>query len=112
MVKIDNITLNPDQNWARILYPDPNSMYSDLTGDQALLAGVQVEVVEGVVDGLDLPHLDEPDLGEILNVMMSFHWLVFRADIATYFRFLTKQLNRNQYLFFLTTAMIFGLAIQ
>ncbi len=33
-----------------------------LTSDEALLAGVQVEVVEGVVDGLDLPHLDEPHL--------------------------------------------------
>ena len=33
-----------------------------LTGNQALLAGVKVEVVECVVDGLDLAHLDEPDL--------------------------------------------------
>jgi hypothetical protein len=33
-----------------------------LTSDEALLAGVQVEVVEGVVDGLDLAHLDEPHL--------------------------------------------------
>ena len=33
-----------------------------LTGNQALLAGVKVEVVECVVNGLDLAHLDEPDL--------------------------------------------------
>lgn len=31
-------------------------------GDQALLGDVQVEEVEGVVDGLDLADLHEPDL--------------------------------------------------
>ena len=27
--KIDSITLDPDPNWAKILDPDPNSMYLD-----------------------------------------------------------------------------------
>ena len=27
--KIDNITLDPNPNWANILDPDPNSMYLD-----------------------------------------------------------------------------------
>ncbi len=43
--------------------PDSKSgLEPSLTSDEALLAGVQVEVVEGVVDGLDLAHLDEPHL--------------------------------------------------
>ena len=28
--KIDKITLYPDSNWAKILDPDPNSIYLDL----------------------------------------------------------------------------------
>lgn len=31
-------------------------------GDQTFLGHVQVQHVEGVVNGLDLPHLDEPNL--------------------------------------------------
>jgi hypothetical protein len=40
----------------------PSKYSKSLTSDEALLAGVQVEVIEGVVDGLDLAHLDEPNL--------------------------------------------------
>lgn len=39
---------------------------SSQLGYQALLAGVQSEVVQSVVDSLDLPHLHKPDLDVFL----------------------------------------------
>ena len=62
----------PSHSWPRLLRPPPESQLDSFHVQpwdpalryQTLLTGVQVEIVEGVVDSLDLAHLNKQDLGE------------------------------------------------